>query len=294
MREVSRKAPLWNGKRRKAPAGHRNGRGRRSYPVRPQAGALQKRREEAGMPDYGSYVLQAKDILQAAAEYMAAALAVSLLFFRSWLVFLAVLPGFAIYMKRKRKELAKKREARMRVEFLDGMQFAGTALASGYAMENAFAEADIELRKIYDEDSFIVREFHYITVQTRMNVPLEELLTGLGDRSHIDDIRNFSNVFVTARRTGGDMIAIVRNTISDMQQKEETRQEIETVIAGKKMECRIMSAVPLVILGYVSLTDPGFLKGMYHTPAGITIMSGCLAVYAAAFWWAGKIMDIRI
>lgn len=182
----------------------------------------------------------------------------------------------------------------MRQEFLDGMQFTGTALQSGYAIENAFSEALTELRKIYDEDAFIVKEFAYLTVQIRMNVPVERLLQDLGRRSHIDDIRNFADVFLTARKTGGDLIAIVRTTIADMRQKDETRQEIETVLAGKKMEQSIMSVIPLAILVFVSITDPGFLSGMYHTPEGVLIMTVCLILYAAAWVWGRKIMDIRI
>lgn len=227
-------------------------------------------------------------------EYLLLDAVISILFYRSVIVFLLFLPGVAVYLFKRRDDLKRSREGRMRQEFLDGMQFMGTALQSGYAVENAFSEALAELRKIYDEESFVVSEFGYITVQIRMNVPAERLLADLGKRSHIDDIRNFADVFLTARKTGGDMIAIVRTTIADMRQKEETRLEIETVIAGKKMEQSIMSVIPLAILVFVNLTDPQFLRGMYHTPAGICVMTACLIVYAAAWAWSRKIMDIKI
>ena len=155
------------------------------------------------------------------------------------IVFLLFLPGMALYVRKRKSDLKKQREGRMRQEFLDGMQFAGTALQSGYAMENAFSEALTELRKIYDEDSFIIREFGYIALQIRMNVPVEKLLMDLGRRSHIDDIRNFADVFLTARKTGGDMIAIVRTTIADMRQKDETRLEIETVLGEGSIHAKM-------------------------------------------------------
>ena len=244
------------------------------------------------LPDYGIYVLSVSEKLRITGEYVLLDLAVSTLFYRSVIVFLLFLPGMALYVRKRKSDLRKQREGRMRQEFLDGMQFAGTALQSGYAMENAFSEALTELRKIYDEDSFIIREFGYIALQIRMNVPVEKLLMDLGRRSHIDDIRNFADVFLTARKTGGDMIAIVRTTIADMRQKDETRLEIETVLAGKKMEQNIMSVIPLAILVFVSITDPQFLAGMYHTPEGILIMTACLCLYGAAWVWGRKIMDI--
>lgn len=244
------------------------------------------------LPDYGIYVLSPSEKMRIAGEYLLLDLAVSILFYRSAAVFLLFLPGMALYVRKRKNDLKKQREGRMRREFLDGMQFAGTALQSGYAMENAFSEALTELKKIYDEDAFISREFGHIALQIRMNVPVEKLLLDLGRRSHIDDIRNFADVFLTARKTGGDMIAIVRTTISDMRQKDETRQEIETVLAGKKMEQNIMSVIPLAILVYVNITDPQFLSGMYHTPEGIVIMTACLALYGIAWVWGRKIMNI--
>ena len=246
------------------------------------------------MPDYAEYQMSFAEKTRICAEYFLLDTAVSLLFYRSWAAFCLFLPGLGIYWKERKKMLRQKQITRMRREFLDGMQFAGTALQSGYAMENAFSQALEELLKIYDSNSFIVREFRYIKIQVRMNVPLEDLLESLGKRSHIDDIRNFSDVFLTARKTGGDMISIVRNTIADMRQKEETRQEIETVLSGKMMEQHIMSVIPLAILGYVTLTGPSFLDGMYHTPAGILIMSVCLIVYLLAFIWGRKIMQIEV
>ena len=230
----------------------------------------------------------------AAAEFLALDALVSLLFYRSWIPFALFLGIFPFFLKQKRTACRKQQILQMQREFLDGMQFTLTALQAGYAMENAFAEALSELRKLYEPDAFIVKEFRYLAAQLQMNVPAETLIMSLAVRSGVEDIRNFADVFVTARKTGGDMIAIIRNTISGMRQKEETREEIETVLAGKRLEQRIMSVIPLFILFYVSLTSPGLLSGMYSTGIGIAVMTGCLLVYGGAFLWGRKIMDIQI
>ena len=221
-------------------------------------------------------------------------LLICLLFYRSIRPFPLLLAFYPLFQRQQREEFRKRRENRMREEFLDGMSFLQTSLQAGYAMENAFSQALNELRKIYDDDAFIMVEFHYIAVQIRMNVPVEELLLSLGRRSHTEDVRNFAEVYVTARRAGGDLIAIIRNTISGMRQKEETRREIETVLAGKKMEQQIMSCIPLAILAYVSVTSPEALSGMYQTGIGTLVMTACLAVYAAAFLLGRRIMDIAV
>lgn len=218
----------------------------------------------------------------------------SFLFFRAWIPWLLFLGGLPLFLKDRKRQLVRRRGRDMQEQFLTGIQLVCTSLQAGYAVENAFGEALKELKKIYSEESFIVSEFTYLTVQTGLNRSIESLLEDLGERSRVEDIRNFAEVFYTAKRTGGDLMAIMRNTISSIQQRQETRMEIETTLAGKMMEQNMMSAIPMLILGYVSLTSPEFLEVMYTSPAGKIVMAVCLAIYGTACLWGRKIMTIEV
>ena len=168
------------------------------------------------------------------------------------------------------------------------------SIQAGYAIENSFREAISELVKIYPEDSFIITEFRYILTQTGLNVPIEALLLDLGHRTHIEDIRDFAEVFQTAKRTGGDMIGIIRNAVTSIQMKNETLEEIEANLSGKASEQKIMSFAPMLLIAYTSITSPGFLDVCYHSVLGIAIMTFSLILYAAAFLWGRKIMQIEV
>ncbi len=168
------------------------------------------------------------------------------------------------------------------------------SLSAGYSIENAVREAWKELRRIYTEESFIIREFQLLVNQSEMNRSMEQLFMDLGKRSGVEDIQSFAEVFLTARRTGGDLLSVIRNTCSCIRQKQETLLEIETCLAGKVMEQNIMSAVPLLILGYIRLTSPEFLDGMYGNMTGSAVMAICLMVYAAAYAWGKSIVDIEV
>ena len=219
---------------------------------------------------------------------------ISCLFYRSRIVWVILLIFFPLFRRERNKSRIRIRNEQISAQFLTAIQLTATSLRAGTAVENAFAEALGQLRKIYPEDSFIVREFSTLCGGLRLNVPAERLLLEMGRRSASEDIADFAEVFDTAKRTGGDLISVVTVTINSLRQKEETRREIGTVLAGKQMEQRMMSVIPLLIIGYVSLTSPGFLDEMYHTPAGILIMTGCLAVYAGAYLWLRRIMAIEI
>ncbi|MBQ6321718.1 MAG: type II secretion system F family protein [Lachnospiraceae bacterium] len=220
--------------------------------------------------------------------------AVSFLFFRSWWAFGIFLPFYRLFRELRREDFRKKHQRNIREQFLTGMQFVSTSLSAGYAVENAFLEGEKELKKIYDPDTYMVRSFHRINDQVRINRPLETLLLELARSSEAEDILQFAEVFQAARRSGGDLIAIIRNTVNSIQAKEETQKEIETALSGKMMEQTMMSFIPLLILGYVSLTSPEFLEPMYQTLAGRAMMAASLAVYGFAVWWGRKMMDIQV
>lgn len=218
----------------------------------------------------------------------------SFLFFRSWIAWLLLLSGLPLFLRDRRKELAHRRQVEMQGQFLTGIQLVCTSLQAGYAVENAFGEALRELRKIYSAEAFVVAEFEYLVAQTGLNRSIEALLADLGERSGVEDIQNFAEVFYTAKRTGGDLMAIMRNTISCIQQRQETRMEIETTLAGKVMEQNMMSVIPILILGYVTVTSPEFLEVMYTGLPGRIVMTVCLGLYLLAFLWGRKIMTIQV
>lgn len=71
-------------------------------------------------------------------------------------------------------------------------------------------------------------------------------------------------------------------------------REIETSLAAKKYEQRIMSVMPCGIILYMELASPGFLDVMYTTMFGLLAMTGCLLIYLGAIYWGTKIVDIQV
>ncbi len=245
-------------------------------------------------PDYGTYEFTRRELIVNILAYIGLDLLVSWLFFHSVPVAAIFLPGMILFLRERKKSLLEKRKREMLKQFTTGMQLTGASLQAGYAVENAFREALPELSKIYPPDSFIIKEFMHINSQIANSVPVESILMDMSRRCHIDDIRNFAEVFQTAKRSGGDLILIIRNTVSDIQEKAETREQIEADISGKILEQNIMSFIPILIIGYVDLTSPEFLSVCYSTVPGRLTMCICLFIYFLAFLWGRKVMNIKV
>ncbi len=245
-------------------------------------------------PDYAVYQFTRRELFENLLMFALLDGVIATLFYRSIIAFLLLLPGVWPFLKSRSSQLCRSRNREILAQFTTGMQLVNASLQAGYAIENAFRESIGELLKIYPEDSFIIIEFRYILAQTGLNVPIEALLLDLGHRTHNEDIRNFAEVFQTAKRTGGDMIAIIRNAVTSIQIKRETQEEIEANLSGKASEQKVMSLAPIFLIGYTSITSPGFLDVCYHNVLGISIMTVCLLIYLVAFLWGQKIMQIEM
>ena len=245
-------------------------------------------------PDYGTYQFSRRELTENILLFTALDAVIAYLFYRSFIAFLLFFPIVYPFLSIRRKDLADRRRRTILTQFTTGIQMVNASLQTGYAIENSFRDAISELVKIYPEDSFIITEFRYILTQTGLNVPIEALLLDLGHRTHIEDIRDFAEVFQTAKRTGGDMIGIIRNAVTSIQMKNETLEEIEANLSGKASEQKIMSFAPMLLIAYTSITSPGFLDVCYHSVLGIAIMTFSLILYAAAFLWGRKIMQIEV
>ena len=129
----------------------------------------------------------------------------------------------------------------------------------------------------------MVQELRQILAHTSMNVPLEELLYDFAQRSDMEDVSNFCQVFFFAKRSGGDFIGIIRATAERIGQKIELQHQLAADLASRRLESQIMNIVPLVILLYMNLTSPGYFDALYGNVTGVCIMSVCLIIYLAAY-----------
>lgn len=140
----------------------------------------------------------------------------------------------------------------------------------------------------------MAKELRLIFRKLSNNVQLEHALSNLADRSGVQDIRDFADIFQIAKRGGGDMRGIIANTADIIGDKQEIRREIETVVSEKRLEQQIMRYIPFFIIFYISLTTKGYFESLYHNLAGWILMTGSLAVYVVACRLSDKILNIDV
>lgn len=246
------------------------------------------------MQDYKCYRLNWKEKTVCLGISIVLAGMAAWLFYHNIYVMISVVILYIPVKKEVTKYRMHKRQGEMLFEFKEMLQMASAALKAGYSMENAFVQARNDFVKLYGEHRVMAQEFANINHQVKLNMPLEKLLEDLAERSGIEEISSFSQVFAFAKRSGGDFMRIFRNTVDKIQQKAEVKREIETVMAAKRMEMNIMNLMPFGILFYVGLTSPEYLEPLYENLMGVAVMTFCLFGYGIVYKISRKIVNVEV
>lgn len=244
--------------------------------------------------DYENYQFTILEWIRYLAESVILCAVIDALCYQSLITFCFLLPIPFWYIRQKKRQLLRLRRQRLHYQFKDALNAVNAGISAGYSLENAVAEAGRDLVRIYGKSQEMPREFAYMTAQMRMSVPVEKLFYDLGSRSHVEDIRNFSEILAQSKRMGGNMRETLQNCVRIMEDKIDVKKEIDAMLAARRMEQNIMSLMPAGIIVYMHVASPGFLDVLYHNPAGIGIMTLCLILYACAFVWGRRIVEIEV
>ena len=244
--------------------------------------------------NYDEYILSRKEFAAALLSGIAIDFMLSIIFFNSFLLTVVLFPIVIGWIKYVKNNLCRRRIQKLNIEFKDGIEAVVSALHAGYSVENAFKSAWKELCVLDGEESDIAIEFRKIANSTDINRNIDVMLLDFGERSGIQDIKSFAEVFSISRKSGGQLIQTVTNTIGTISSRIQVKAEINGIISGKKYEQNIMMIVPPVILLYLRFAAYSFIDVLYTTLSGRMVMTVCLIFYIAAFVLGNKICDIEI
>ena len=244
--------------------------------------------------NYWQQDIKTFEYLKAAAVGIFLICIISYMFYGTFLCAILLSPYLIRYFKSWKKEVIKKKKQIFQLQFKEAILSLSTALSAGYSLENAIGETWNDLKHLYKEDDMIVREFRYMVNKLEMKLPIERVLREFATRVGDEDVQLFVTVFAMAKKNGGDMIEIIRNTAYQIGERIDVKREINTMMAAKKLEFRIMCVVPFAMICYLKISFPSFLDVLYGNLLGNIVMTACLGIYYIAFEWGKKIIEIEV
>ena len=254
-----------------------------------------RKKDEAFCPeDYSIYRYEPEEWLLYAGIGAGVMGLVGWVFYRSFFIVIIAAALGLVYPGILKKAMAEKRRNVLRVQFKDLLYYLGSSLSAGKSVEQAVGQAYIILQSLYPgKKSDIVRETELILRRLQMNENIEGILKDFAIRSGIEEIHHFADVFSVCKRTGGNLIEVIRTTAAMISERIEIKQEIETGLAAKKQEQRLLSLSPVAMVMFISGMSGEFMEPLFTTPAGRVVMTISMLMSGLGVLISNRIMNIR-
>lgn len=254
------------------------------------------REVETHLVDYSVYTLSIKEYILYATLAAIVFAFIGYLFYES--IIAAIILGACglFYPKIQKQTLLEKRKEQLNLQFKEAISSLSSSLAAGRSIENAFQEVVEDLYLLYpDPNTYIIRELEIINRRVENGETIENAILDFSIRSDIDDVQNFSDVFITCKRTGGNLVEVIRRTSDIIGEKINIQQEVSVMLAQKRFESKIMSVAPLGMILLLKYSARDYLDPMYQWgTAGPIIMTVCLLILAFSYWYGQRIMKIKV
>lgn len=219
---------------------------------------------------------------------------IACLFYDSWIgLFPGALAGLLYYKEWKKEKKAEKKR-KLLLEFKSMMNAVDAALEGGYSLENSIVLAEKDITNEFGEKSELKKHLRVMSRKLALNEEIDTVMAGFAEDTDLEEIREFANVVHIIRFTGGNTIRIIRESVRTISERIDVENDIAAVIAGKKLEQRIMVLMPFIIILYMRLTMKGFMHVLYAGFAGRVFMTFMLLMVLAADKLGRHITDIKV
>lgn len=246
-------------------------------------------------PDYNEYDMPFLEKSLCVAAAGAVIFAIAYIFYKNPYLSLLLCPLSLIYPRIRKKYIIKKRKEELNIQLKDMLYSLSSSLSAGKPVEQAFRELPADLALLYpDESAFIRKEAAIIAGKLDMNETIESALESLTERSHLEDIKSFSEVFGICKRSGGNIADIIRNTTNIINDRIEIWQEIETILAERRFEQKVLNALPLLMMLILTYASGEYMEPVFTMPAGRIAVTMALLLLSVAYLISGKIANIKI
>ncbi len=226
-------------------------------------------------------------------KLMVVCLMVGYLFYDALWGSVLVLPfGVLLWGIDRDKAITTKKD-KITEEFKDFIIFLSGNLNAGYSLENAFVQSYAEFVNA-KEDSLIGVALGRMVNGSKCNKNLEDMMFSFGEDIGIAEIIDFAELIKVAKRYGGNIIKLIKQTAINLSEKHHVEREIKTMIAAKRLEGRIMLIAPLAIVLYMRMTNGDYMKVLYDTGMGRLVMTICFGVVVVAGMLIEKIINIEV
>ncbi len=188
----------------------------------------------------------------------------------------------------------RRREGRTE-EFLEINRLLVSELYAGKSVERAYRDIKHRLKR---EGS---HHFPYMQAELEMwclkfdaGLRFKDVILEFAETSQDDAIKQFAAMFESALANGANLLEIIEMVNRIIRDKRQIQREIDVLIAEKKLEQKLLSIAPIVLLLFMQKTSYSFISPLYETVVGRLLMTVALIVFVVCYLWSLKMTEVNL
>lgn len=167
----------------------------------------------------------------------------------------------------------------------DTLQMMAGSLRSGYGLLQA---ADSVAK---EADSPTADEFRRLVMETRLGRDIEETLHAMGERVGSDDFMWVMQAIEIHRDVGGDLAVVLDEVGETIREREQVFRQVRSLSAEGRLSAVILLALPFVVVGGISVTNPSYMDEMFTTAVGKQLIAVGFVLMTIGALWIRKIVE---
>lgn len=220
-------------------------------------------------------------------------IAAALLFFALFLAtgeFLFVLAAVPVmiflpryYIKYKQQGYTREYYAGI-VGFLESVT---SGLKSGSSLIKSF-------HNVAERDSGPVgRELALVLKKVELGKSMQEALQELAEKIPLKENEIIISALNTALETGGNINDVLENILDTIRRRDELNREVKSLTSQGVMSGIIVGLLPVFLILAVSLIDPDFMKPLFSTTLGKSLLLGSVLWELIGVYIIRRIIDVK-
>jgi len=188
--------------------------------------------------------------------------------------------------------LLKLRQGRRESAFLaqlpDTLQMLAGSMQAGYSLPQAI---DTVVR---EGQPPVSAEFNRALVESRLGMPVEDALEGIGRRMASQDFSWVVMAVRIQRDVGGNLAELLLMVAETLRERERLRRQVRVLSAEGRLSGWILGALPILFFVYLAVANPAYLAPMWSTSFGIGLIVLALVLLGVGTFWLTRVVKVQV
>lgn len=137
-------------------------------------------------------------------------------------------------------------------------------------------------------------EFGITFDELNYGLDLEDALYNLGERTGNEEMHFFITAVLIQKSTGGNLADVLNRIAAVMRARATTYRDIRILAAEMRYSAKVLIALPFLVAGAMSITNPSYLKVLFENEAGLIVIGLQIMFMVIGYYVVHKMVNFRV